>query len=162
MGSGFFGKLPSAGDFVARGMPPGVRGPLDAWLSAHLVDIARGACGWPEGGVRIVLQLGASDWIILVEPSGDAVGRSYPLCVLVPLSGTDRAGADGWADGVWPLLLRAADGECDADTLADALRNTALPPAAGEALKPAVMWWAGQRADAPQVLLPQLAQISSC
>ena len=43
-GAFLFGKMPSHGDFVARGLAAEERDSLDAWLSAELAD-ARAALG---------------------------------------------------------------------------------------------------------------------
>ncbi len=42
MATGFFGKLPARGDFVARGLPPGARPVVDRWLTRMLAPAARG------------------------------------------------------------------------------------------------------------------------
>ena len=93
-----FGKLPTHGDFVARGVDPDVRAGLDAWLTGemeqaravwkddfdmryelapvwHFVD-GDAARGW-SGGILCA--------------SADRVGRKFPLVVAAPASDAQDA-----------------------------------------------------------------------
>jgi len=87
-GCGFYGKVPSAGDFVARRLPWAFIAPWDDWLQRGL-QVARTALGahWPGRYLRAPIwrfQLGPGicgpqAWRGLLLPSGDRVGRHFPL-----------------------------------------------------------------------------------
>lgn len=138
--TGFFGKMPAAGDFVARSLPPGVRPALDRWLSAHLALIAPE--DWPEEGLRARLTLAGQPAVLALVPSGDRLGRVYPLAGLADGTDVTRAGADIWADEVVWDLADAADGLIGPDDLAARLATTP-PPARGEEPLPDGVWRSG-------------------
>ena len=93
---GFFGKLPTHGDFVSTGLSRNVQGALDSWLQAGL-QAAQQEMGeeW-EGRFRSM-----SAWRFIIErglwgpvtlagvivPSTDRVGRSFPLVIAAQLYG---------------------------------------------------------------------------
>lgn len=91
--AGFFGKMPSRGDFVRSHLPPGVVETLDGWITRRL-DEARRSLGdrfdaiWCQApSWRFVLRAGvlcegraaSGIWI----PSADQSGRYFPLCLVV-------------------------------------------------------------------------------
>ncbi|HKM64667.1 MAG TPA: type VI secretion system-associated protein TagF, partial [Acidisphaera sp.] len=92
--TGFYGKIPSRGDFVRAGLPAGFVTAWDTWLQGVLPgarDIlgeAWNAC-WMEAPVwRFSLppgQCGAERVIGLWMPSVDAAGRQFPLTVAMVL-----------------------------------------------------------------------------
>lgn len=157
MDTGFFGKLPAAGDFVSRGIPAGARAALDHWLTREIAPLAHNAGGWPEGGVRAAVILSDAPWLLVIEPSVDAVDRRYPLVVCCPLGHADRSGADVWADAAWSAILKATEEHADADTLAGLLKRVGLPTAGAEPLIPPVMWWDN---TPPGPVAPQLALLT--
>ena len=161
MGAGFFGKLPTAGDFVARGIPAGLRGPLDHWLTSGIVPIVRDAKAWPEGGVRAVAMLNDAPWLLVIEPSADSVGRVYPLTACCLLGGAALAEANVWAGAAWSALLQATEKNASVDSLRDLLARVSLPVEGLDPLVPAVMWWDGTAPDLVEVQLARLVQISS-
>lgn len=161
MGTGIYGKLPTAGDFVARGLPSGVRNPLDSWLTSQIVPMVLTATGWPEGGVRAAIVLAQTPWLLLIEPSEDAVGRRYPLVACTPLDNADQAAADAWADAVWPMLLRGTEGSQSTDAIFAGYAAISVPKAKSEALVPPLVWWPGMTPVVPTEQLLRLAQISS-
>ena len=161
MGTGIFGKLPAVGDFVARGLPAGVRSPMDVWLTNQIVPLALTATGWPEGGVRAAIILAQSPWLLLIEPSEDAVGRQYPLVACTPLVGADQAAADAWADAVWPMLLCGIEEGVGPDALLAGYAAMTVPAATSTALLPPLVWWPGVAPAAPTERLSKLAHISS-
>jgi type VI secretion system protein ImpM len=71
---GFYGKLPTAGDFVARGLPEGFVRAWDRWLARHVVP--RLDRPWPPAGLRF-LHPGPVTGV--VRPSADRAGRRFPL-----------------------------------------------------------------------------------
>lgn len=92
-GAGFFGKLPNAGDFVQRRLPPSF---VDVWDRhfEHAVDAGRHALGqgWEHAyrsspAWRFVLSPGVctpSAWIGVMGPAADRVGRHFPMVIAAP------------------------------------------------------------------------------
>lgn len=87
---GFFGKVSSHGDFVARRLAPAAQGVWDAWLQAGLLA-SRDQLGarWLETYLgspiwRFALAPGVLDdnaWAGVLMPSVDRVGRHFPLTI---------------------------------------------------------------------------------
>jgi type VI secretion system protein ImpM len=84
-GAAIFGKLPSHGDFVARGMAPAERDTLDLWLSASMAN-ARSAYGdgfetlYDQAPPWRFAQPREGGWIVgALVPSVDSVGRRFPV-----------------------------------------------------------------------------------
>jgi type VI secretion system protein ImpM len=85
---GFFGKLPSHGDFVGRGLPPAVRDCFDAWLQEALLE-SRKKLGpaWLPAWMSAPLWrflvpadvCGPQAWAGVMMPSHDRLGRIFPL-----------------------------------------------------------------------------------
>lgn len=96
MGAGFFGKLRSHGDFVARRLPPAMQQPFDAWLQAG-INASRADLGgaWLPTYLnsplwRFVLApgvCGPEAWAGIMMPSVDRVGRCFPLTLAAGLDG---------------------------------------------------------------------------
>jgi type VI secretion system protein ImpM len=88
VGTGFFGKVTSHGDFVARRLAPSFQRPWDEWLQSGLQE-SRQALG--ENWLATYLSspiwrfalapgmCGDQGWAGLVMPSVDRVGRHFPL-----------------------------------------------------------------------------------
>lgn len=152
-GTGFFGKVPGAGDFVARGLAPGVRQALDRFLTARLGQAARQPERWPEGGLRAVIDGPGGPLLLCIVPSLDAAGRAFPVAACVALGQADRAGADIWAEAVLDPLWHI-DGVADLEA---ALAAVAPPAPGDDALpNPPVMWLEDTAPEAPELLLPGL------
>lgn len=150
---GFFGKLPSRGDFVGTGLPRSVLDPWEAWV-AEAMTASRALLGeawmdaWMEAPVwRFALPGGACgpDALLgLVLPSVDRVGRTFPLLVAALFPA--RAPAPQPAGGA--AFLDAAEAAAR-DAIADDLAPDALaarlaaapPPAAGDPAGPDALWW---------------------
>jgi type VI secretion system protein ImpM len=85
---GFFGKLPTLGDFVNRRLPRQFLEPWDRWLQQVLAE-SRGQLGdaWLDAYLvsplwRFVLSpgiAGRNAWAGVMIPSVDRVGRYFPL-----------------------------------------------------------------------------------
>ncbi|MDR0716061.1 MAG: type VI secretion system-associated protein TagF [Azoarcus sp.] len=97
---GWFGKLPSVGDFAGRGLPPPLRETVHKWISSGMAALARSR----PGDWRDVYQvspvwhfaINAGIWdkpalIGCLAPSVDKVGRYSPL---LALRSVDRRGID--------------------------------------------------------------------
>ncbi|WP_315760678.1 type VI secretion system-associated protein TagF [Sphingomonas sp. Y38-1Y] len=120
-----FGKLPTHGDFVARGLSAGDRDALDAWLSGSMAEAAAlyedfdarydAAPPWrhagPAGGGAICASV-------------DAAGRRFPLVLLGPAGEACEA-----------LLYRALGEAWDADRLHVEAGGLAASPS------DVALWW---------------------
>ena len=144
--AGFYGKLPSRGDFVRCSLPRAVTAPWDRWLQSVLpaaqaslgegfteawhgthawrFAFAPGVCGpQPVTGV----------WL----PSADRVGRTFPLMIAVPAAVADDpffvtvecAGADAIRSAMTPDMLARR---------LDLVPHPAPVPVAGST---ATRWW---------------------
>jgi type VI secretion system protein ImpM len=125
--TGFHGKLPTAGDFVTRGLPTGLAAFWDGWAARNLAR--RG--GWPEGGLRLRLESGGKVAAGVAVPGADRVGRRFPLAafVIAPTLPAPDGLAD-WCDAAAAVLVMARQGAMDPDTLL--YRLEALPPPTAE------------------------------
>ena len=72
-------------------------------------------------------------------PSGDRLGRLYPLAGLADGTGVTPEGADGWAEAVIYGLADAAEGLIGPEDLAARLA-AAPPPATGATEAPDSVW----------------------
>jgi type VI secretion system protein ImpM len=91
---GWYGKMPSLGDFASRRVPDEFVRPWDAWLQ-RMLEGTRQLVGesWLERYLvmpmwRFVLLPGLlepSGWTGLLMPSVDRVGRHFPMTLAVPL-----------------------------------------------------------------------------
>lgn len=105
-GVGWFGKLPSVGDFVTRRLPPSFVKPWDLWLQTGMSE-SRRRLGerWVDVYLtfpvwRFLLPTGTLDataWAGVLMPSVDRVGRYFPLTLATPLNRGDFDGL-GLAD----------------------------------------------------------------
>lgn len=95
--SGWYGKIPATGDFIARRMPGAFCDAWSGWLQAAL-DGARERLGgrWRDDFLsmpvwRFVLTGGLvtpNAWAGVMVPSVDAVGRYFPLALASALPAT--------------------------------------------------------------------------
>ena len=105
--AGWYGKLPSRGDFVGQGLPHGWLRQWDDWLARALALAARQAGpAWRERLLAmppwqcVVLpeHAGAPAWSGVVAPSNDRVGRAFPvlLAEAYELDALEAADLPGW------------------------------------------------------------------
>lgn len=94
MGAGFYGKLPSQGDFVTRRLPWEFTSGWDAWLQAGMSEAKqRLGDAWLDRYLTAPIWrfqlaagvLGEVGWAGLWCPSVDRVGRHFPLTLATPL-----------------------------------------------------------------------------
>ncbi len=152
MAEGFYGKIPSRGDFVRAGLPREFVEPWDAWLSASM-EASRAALGerwldiWLEAPVwRFLLPSGVCGPLAALGvwlPSIDRAGRHFPLTLVATsereailleqggqfLARAEAAGLAALQDDLLPDALAEA---LALDTVAPLL----LPDEAG-----AGVWW---------------------
>jgi type VI secretion system protein ImpM len=162
---GWYGKLPSLGDFASRRLPDGFIQPWDRWLQRGL------ACARAELGeapwldvylVAPVLRfwcapgiVDASGWAGVMMPSVDRVGRHFPLTVARPLVSLAAAlAARPWYGAIDRAARRVLDTSFSVDDFEDALGAIdAGPPGPSDAASvslaarlldahpPASVWW---------------------
>lgn len=152
-GVGFFGKLPTAGDFVRRGLDARTLRALDDWCQAGL---ARAPSPAPDGRTRFWRFACAAGALApralagVLAPSRDVVGRCFPLFVAAE-RGDDGPGFDrddvAWYDRVEILVAEASQGLLDAQNLADGLRDLGAPRARDTAGAVASVWWMSDAED---------------
>jgi type VI secretion system protein ImpM len=116
---GFFGKLPSHGDFINRRVPSRLLGPWETWLDAGLQQ-SREFLGdaWLETYLSSPIWCfcgsagccGDRPFCGVLMPSLDRLGRYYPLSILAPLCARDlpseiATGATEWFHQMETLAL---------------------------------------------------------
>ncbi len=141
IGTGFYGKLPSLGDFVSRRLPTQLVQPWDQWLRACLAaSQAQLGADWLDAYLtsplwRFVLSpgiAGQTGWAGVLMPSVDRVGRYFPLTLAAPLSGLKDPFRvlcnPDWFERAETLALSGLDDGFDLDAF-DALAQALAPPA---------------------------------
>lgn len=128
--AGFFGKVPSHGDFVARRLPAAFIEPWDAWLQAGMAH-SRAQLGdaWLPTYLnspiwRFALGAGVCGpqaWTGVMMPSVDRVGRYFPFTIACEVDGTGTP-APAWYAALEDLALSALETgfslqDCDAAML---------------------------------------------
>ncbi len=135
---GWFGKVPSLGDFASRRLPETFVSKWDTWLSESLEaaaqtlgdrfdDVYGAAPPW-----RFLLAPGVVDarpWVGVVVPSSDRVGRRFPLtiatvCRSVP---SPLASLGPWWGTAVSAALAGREQGASVDALDEALAQLAAP-----------------------------------
>lgn len=128
---GWFGKIPSRGDFVTRNLPLSFVEPWDEWLSAELseAEVAL-ADRWAEAYQAAqtccyVTGPGVIDercWYGILVPSFDRVGRRFPLTIaLSPAPHAAVTGGPQWWSALVAIGRAALDPSGGAEVLDEAL-----------------------------------------
>ncbi len=155
LGAWMFGKMPSLGDFVARGLGQSAREHLDAWLSQEM-ETARATAGdgfearydaappWNfiecgEGGQWNGGALCASQ---------DRAGRRFPLIMAV--AADDAAAAAALSEGCLATIYQAFAEGWDPDQLVAAV----VVPEQESRWQPKGSEWALLADDGPAMVLP--------
>jgi type VI secretion system protein ImpM len=147
----WWGKLPSRGDFIGRGLPPRWRSDWDAWLQRGLALAAATLDGAALrerlGGFApwryVALPAPGEMWCGIIVPSHDRVGRAFPLTL-----------AERWGRPASPhesaarlasLLDAMAEGPEALEAAIAALAPQRSEPESGMDLdwppEPASLWW---------------------
>jgi type VI secretion system protein ImpM len=144
--AGFYGKIPTTGDFVSRGLAGAFVRAWDRWVATHLAPL-QSSSAWPESvGLRLVLGPEANGPVAgVVLPSRDRAGRRFPLTVACPVPAASTglvSTAARWFDTVEAVADTARRGELTADEFAAALRELPFPaiPAEGRAITGIALW----------------------
>lgn len=92
--AGWYGKIPSLGDFISRRLPESFRSPWDTWLQ-RAISSSRAQLGehWLNLYLtspiwRFILMPGICGdnlWIGVLMPSIDRVGRHFPLTIALQI-----------------------------------------------------------------------------
>lgn len=129
--TGFFGKLPAAGDFVSWNLPRAFTDRWDRWMSRDLIEHpSRGPLdprAWrftvPAGIFCDTAAAGV--W----RMSEDKAGRRYPF--LIAAVGPSPDPDDPWFDAVCALAADGVESFRNAASLAEGLRGLSPPGASG-------------------------------
>jgi type VI secretion system protein ImpM len=120
--AGWYGKIPAAGDFIARRVPAAFSEAWDRWLQRAIAGSReRMAEDWRDAFLsmpvwRFVLSpamLNGNAWAGVMVPSVDAVGRYFPLTVAsaLPSASLDLVGtllaARPWFQDIEAIALSA-------------------------------------------------------
>jgi type VI secretion system protein ImpM len=140
---GFFGKIPTKGDFVQGGLPRSFVDAWDGWLQDRLAS-SRQILGeswldlWMEAPIwrfRIAPGLcGPAAASGLWMPSIDRVGRHFPLVFAALSSGT------AWLDAAEAIGLAALEEDLPVEIIIARLRAIQVDPAP-EMIKVETIWW---------------------
>ena len=170
---GWYGKLPSLGDFASRRLPEAFVQRWDRWLQRGLVA-ARTQLGEHWLDVYLVAPilrfwvapgaLGEQAWAGLMMPSVDRVGRHFPLTIAQPLQPLAMALAShAWFAALDASARRVLDVEftverfeaaleaLDADAQAadpDAQALATRLTAGADVHEAFSLWWCGDAGDA--------------
>lgn len=134
---GYYGKIPSKGDFISNGLPREFRDPWDAWLQEAL-EASRAVLG--EAWLPCYLQSPIWRFVLapgicgeqaaagILMPSVDRAGRHFPFAIIALLSAAlqDRLvrfalAADPWFHDLEERALETLDGSFDMKALDGAL-----------------------------------------
>src|SRR3954464_10662896 len=120
--AGWYGKIPAAGDFIARRVPPSFSQAWDCWLQGAIAGSRERMAGrWRDAFLsmpvwRFVLSpamLNTNAWAGIMVPSVDAVGRYFPLAVASALPSASLnivatlMAAEPWFDEIEAIALSA-------------------------------------------------------
>ncbi|WP_053078577.1 type VI secretion system-associated protein TagF [Methylobacterium tarhaniae] len=139
--TGFFGKVPTRGDFVSRRLGGALHGALDQWLSRALVASRRqlGEAWLPAYLVapvwRFVLgrgTMGPHPAAGVLMPSVDRVGRYFPLVLAAEMPGLAEPwrlfrSAGDWFDAAEARARACLDDDVDLDAFEAGLAALGLP-----------------------------------
>jgi type VI secretion system protein ImpM len=156
---GFFGKLPLAGDFVSRRLPPGFVDVWDRWISRHL---ARRPLGAPLCFLHPATPAGAMTGVVL--ESRDRGGRRFPLTLAARSAPRAYlpAAAVAWHATLIAAGEAATGGDIGVEALDARLGAMAGPPVPdGPDARGLLLWRPGAapretEAEAPEPILDAL------
>lgn len=139
--TGYYGKIPSKGDFISRHLPRSFVEPWDTWLQAGMaasqeklnerwLDFYLTSPVW-----RFVLSQNACDeqaWAGVLIPSVDRVGRYFPFSIIQAV-GPDTSlftlpsTQDEWFSRLEALALSTLDKDIDIEALNSTFDELDLP-----------------------------------
>jgi type VI secretion system ImpM family protein len=125
---GWFGKLPSYGDYVHASLPEAFRDHWSRWLGRRIFS-SRLSLGdkWPRcflqaPACRFLLSFRVSDtvkWTGIILPSYDSAGRHYPFCCVLPVDGRQEVSlpSESWYGSVESLISEGIAGNLSQEAL---------------------------------------------
>ena len=150
---GWYGKLPSLGDFASRRLPPLFVEPWDRWLATGLALWRDSDAAWLDAFLaaptwRFTLGAGvpferSPGYAGVLMPSVDRVGRYFPLTVVRPRGlGEDQA-PTSWLQALEALAVTALDDDWNAERFDAELGTLADVDESGPAWSPdgRTAWW---------------------
>ncbi|MGF9564592.1 type VI secretion system-associated protein TagF [Neorhizobium sp. BT27B] len=160
---GFFGKLPSHGDFVSTGLSRTVQDALDAWLQSGIAKAHHHAGeNWEQifanmPAWRFVAERGIWGPLTVagvIVPSRDRVGRSFPLVITAQLHEFTGDTRKLCLDETWFIALEGlaetvSRRDFDLDTFTASLKRLRhlrpsdehFEPRAGKSQRADTLWW---------------------
>ena len=139
--AGFYGKLPSHGDFLVRRLNRNFTAPWDQWLQTAIAD-SQAQLGEQWLNTYLVSPIwrfalssgicGNDCWCGILMPSVDRVGRYFPLTIAIPLPSESDiielfSSQGSWFEQCEALALDALDGEMDFDQFDQSLCQLSPP-----------------------------------
>lgn len=161
---GFFGKVPSHGDFISEGMDREFVTRLDEWLRAGMHACAdHYGARWSSifsssQPIRFIVESGSwgdAAYAGVLMPSRDRVGRKYPLVVLAQLAMFRLHPRTLYLDETWFMAAEALaetsmNEDFDMNRFTSAIKRLRLPKpkeeedapvAVNRPEKPTSLWW---------------------
>jgi type VI secretion system protein ImpM len=131
MTTGFFGKIPATGDFVARNLTSEFVRTWDMWVAQHLMPFVSSG-EWADD--LALFFIAGPDFMEpmagVIVPSCDKVGRRFPLTIAAETETADTmliVDAHEWFETILNAAQVAARGEVDVDGLGAYLAALQLP-----------------------------------
>jgi type VI secretion system protein ImpM len=155
---GWYGKLPSLGDFASRRLPPLFVEPWDRWLASGMAYWRQRDEAWLDAFLaaptwRFALGAGipysrSPGYAGVLMPSVDRVGRYFPLTVVRPRNGSEILAPAHWLRELETIAVSALNDDWDADRFDVELGQmdevTVIDPLGGEPVWPdagCTLWW---------------------
>ncbi|MDO5528023.1 MAG: type VI secretion system-associated protein TagF [Paracoccus sp. (in: a-proteobacteria)] len=172
--AGYFGKVPTQGDFVFRGLPLSLNDRLDAWLRQSVQSSQRQmGREWlpaflvaPVWRMAITPGLFGPDALVgVMMPSVDRAGRYFPLVIAAPIPGLRASAADlarmtTWFDAAEETALSTLDPHFSLGWFDEQIAGLSLPasllPRHDPQAAPGSIWWTAEGGG--QVTLDQMPQ----
>jgi type VI secretion system protein ImpM len=151
-----FGKLPSHGDFVCRGLSPARRDRWDAWASAGLDQAAGALLAEFEGAYavappwRFVFATDGGWEAGAFAPSLDRAGRRFPIVAGVQVAAEPVVDLEALAAGAEEAIYAAFAAGEDVDALYRRMVEADAAPA--DRAAPARAWTLGGERSPPQAI----------
>ncbi len=122
---GWYGKLPSLGDFASRRLPPLFVEPWDRWLAIGLASWRESDESWLTAFLaaptwRFALGTGlpfeqSPGYAGVLMPSVDRVGRYFPLTVVRPRGQSEAQAPAAWLQALEGLAVAALHDDWNAE-----------------------------------------------
>jgi type VI secretion system protein ImpM len=160
---GFFGKVPSHGDFISDGLERELIGTFDDWMRSGLhacADLFSGR--WSEiftssPPIRFIIESGIwgnCAYAGVLVPSADRVGRKYPLAIIAQLNSFRKHPRTLYLDDTWFMAAEALaetsmTGDFDMSRFNTSVKKLRLPkpreeddaPEMVRGRAPTSIWW---------------------